>query len=431
MPSCPLVASRRLAPPGLVALLSMSLAVGCQHAAGPHPATAEHASSSTSPNVTAVEVRLEHWPKTVRVQGSLLGDEHAVIGAKIPGRVESVAVDLGSVVRKGHVLVELDQRELQLQVQQAESQLRQACAAVGLTPEESEDELDREQSPPVLLEKALLDETLANYQRGQRLMQRDALSDTEFARLKALYGTAQARYQSALNSVGEAIALVGVRRAELALAQERLAESKIVAPFDAVVEHRHVSAGEYVQVGQPIVTLIRTDMLRFTAGVPESKSSEIRPGQAVSIQLPDVGRTLHAVVSRASPSVTQTSRALWVEADVPNDSLELRAGLFAEAEIVVQPDAKSLTVPARAVAEFAGVQKVWLVRDGEASEKPVRVGRRDGGRVEILDGLEPGDVVVGNSSDGRSGAVAAVVHSVAAEAVETSPNGKTQEGLLE
>jgi RND family efflux transporter MFP subunit len=431
MPSHLLFDSRRAAAEGVaLTLLVFCAACGCRPSGPPGAAAAANHANQPPPDVTAIEVRLEPWPKTVRVQGSLLGDEHAVIGAKIPGRVEAVGVDLGSVVRRGELLVQLDERELQLQVQQAESQLRQACAAVGLTPEESEDELDREQSPPVLLEQALLDETKANYERGVRLMQRDALSDTEFARLKALYGTAQARYQSALNSVGEAIALVGVRRAELALAQERLSEAKVVAPFDAVVEHRHVSAGEYVQVGQPLVSLVRTDKLRFTAGVPESKSAGVHRGQAVRIFVPDKQHPLEAAVSRVSPALTQTSRALWVEADVPNGDLELQAGLFAEAEIVVDPQARSLAVPAQAVAEFAGVEKVWLVREGEASERPVRVGRREQGRVEILSGLEPGDVVVSNSSDGRSGAVAAVVRNVPSEPVETAPNG-TREGLLE
>ncbi|MEQ8788510.1 MAG: efflux RND transporter periplasmic adaptor subunit [Pirellulaceae bacterium] len=428
MPSRHWSCSRRDAARGSIFTFLVVLASGC-HPATSNPESADDSHESPR-NVAAVEARLENWPKTVRVQGSLLGDEHAVIGAKIPGRVDAVQVDLGSVVHQGQLLVQLDQREHELQVQQAEAQLRQSCAAVGLTPDQSEADLDRENAPPVLLEKALLDETLANYDRGLRLMQRDALSDTEFARLKAAYGTAQARYQSALNGVGETIALVGVRRAELALAEERLAFAKIVAPFDAVVEHRHVSAGEYLQVGQPIVSLVRADKLRFTAGVPESKSAEIRPGQAVRIYLPDDRRPLDAEISRVSPALTQTSRALWIEADVPNPDLKLRAGLFAEAEIIVQPQAKSLTVPARAVAEFAGIQKVWVVRDGEAREKPVRVGRRDVGRVEILEGLEPGDVVVGNSSDGRSGAVAAVT-GVASDPTEAAPNGTTGEGLLE
>jgi RND family efflux transporter MFP subunit len=336
--------------------------------------------------------------------------------------VESVAVDLGSVVAKGAPLVELDRRELALLVQQAEAQLRQACAAVGLTPDESELQLSREESPPVRLEKALLDEAEASLARLERLPGRQAASDSELERLRALVKSAQARYQSALNNVSEQIALIGVRRAELALAQRQLEESRITAPFDGVVERRHVSSGEYVQVGQAAATLVRADVLRFTAGVPEARAGKIAKGQTIRIRIPGETTPVEATVSRVSPMLTQTSRALWIEADVPNPGLQLQAGLFAEAEIVVDPAARTLVVPAAAVSEFAGNEKVWIVRDGKAQERQVRTGRRDVQRVELLPDpeFEPplaGDLIVSNAEHAHAGDVIAVLKT-------TAPNGQ-------
>jgi RND family efflux transporter MFP subunit len=384
--------------------------------------------------VQVADVRLETWPRTVRVQGSLLADEQAVIGAKIPGRVESVPVDLGTPVKERQPLVVLDRRELDLQVTQAEALLTQACAAVGMTPDKSELELDREASPPVLLEKAQLEEAVANFERGKRL--RAAISDTEFARLEALYKMADARYRSSLNNVGQQIAMVGVRRAELALARRQLAEAEIVAPFDAVVEQRHVAPGEYVQIGQALVTLVRSGKLRYTAGVPESKSSLVRTGQTILIEAPGEPQPLEAVISRVSPVVTLTSRALWIEADVANPQQRLQAGTFAEAVIVVDPGAVTITVPRSALTEFAGVQKVWVVREGKSAEQRVRTGRRDERRVEILEGLAAGDTIVSNSSEGWAGDVAAVRSSAAgAEAGNSDagaePGGDPREGVGE
>jgi multidrug efflux pump subunit AcrA (membrane-fusion protein) len=94
---------------------------------------------------------------------------------------------------------------------------------------------------------------------------------------------------------------------------------------------------------------------------------------------------------------------------VPNPDLALQAGLFAQAEITVDADAQALAVPASAVTQFAGVQKVWTVRDGKCAQATVRIGRRDGRRVEILDGLEPGAAIVAVASEGHDGPVMPVV----------------------
>lgn len=219
-------------------------------------------------DVVVAVAKLQSWPSTLRVQGSLLADEVALIGSRIAGRVESVGVDLGSAVKQGQPLVVLDTRQLQLLVAQAEAQLRQACAAIGLKPEDDETKLEFERSPPVMLEQALVDEAQAAVKRGDQLLPNKALSRGEYDTLVALLKTAQARYLSALNAVNEQVSLIGVRRADLDLAQQQLEDAQIVAPFDAIVSERHVAPGEYVQAGAPVVTLVRADRLRFTAGVP-------------------------------------------------------------------------------------------------------------------------------------------------------------------
>jgi RND family efflux transporter MFP subunit len=406
------------------------LFAGCQHASPESENAAQATPSVPPPQVTVAEAAFELWPEKVRVQGSLLGDEQAVIGAKIPGRVENVAVDLGSIVNQGATLMTLDRRELELRVREAEAQLNQACAAIGLSPEQDELELRRDHAPPVLLEKALVEEARAAVARVERLPNRQATSDSEWERLVAQLKTAEARYQSALNNVGEQIALIGVRRTALALAKQQLEEATIVAPFDGVVERRQVSPGEYVQVGQAVVTLVRTDKLRFTAGAPESKATAIHQGQTIYIYAAGEPKPIEATISRVSPMVTQSSRALWIEADVDNPKLQRRAGLFAQADIVIDPYAKALTVPAKSITEFAGIEKVWVVRGGKASELPVRTGRRDGDRVEILDDptgnktdqLAAGDLIVSDATQGHAGEVVAIRDQAARPAPASQPS---------
>jgi RND family efflux transporter MFP subunit len=341
------------------------------------------------------------------VQGSLLADEDAVIGSKLAGRVEKVNIDLGSVVKRGASLVELDCDELKLRVQQAEAMLEQACAAIGKTPADDETKLDLENSPPVMLEQALVDEAKAAVERAEQLLPTRAMTDAEYETFVAQLKTAEARYMSAVNAVREQISLIGVRRAELALAQQQLKDAVIVAPFDALVDAKRVSPGAYVQLGQAVAALVRIDRLRFTAGVPESRASRIREGQPISIQVAGADAPIVVKVSRVSPTVVQSSRSVRIEADVPNPDLELQAGLFAQAEITTDAGATALAVPASAVTQFAGVQKVWAVRDGKAAQATVHIGRRDGQRIEILGGVVAGDVILVDGSEGHDGPVIA------------------------
>jgi membrane fusion protein (multidrug efflux system) len=185
-----------------------------------------------------------------------------------------------------------------------------------------------------------------------------------------------------------------------------LEDTDIRAPFDGVVEQRHVAPGAYLQVGQSVVTLVKVNPWRFRASVPEREATAVQVGQRVTIQVEGEQRVLEAVIARISPSLEASNRALAIEAvqqspaEPPDGAAadepaaRLRRGLFAEADVHVEPDARTLAVPRAAVREFAGVEKVWRVVDQQAAEQRVEVGRLNDAHAEILDGLAAGDVVV-------------------------------------
>ena len=183
---------------------------------------------------------------------------------------------------------------------------------------------------------------------------------------------------------------------------------------------RYVAPGAYVQVGQPVVALVKVNPWRFRASVPEREAAAVRLGQRVSIRIEGEAGTLDAVIARISPSVEMSNRALTVEAvqqtaaesasqtqsGVP--APQLRRGLFAEADIHVDPQARTRAVPRAAVREFAGVEKVWRVTDGEAAEQKVETGRENDAFAEILGGLSVGDVVVVEGIPKQAGPVEVV-----------------------
>lgn len=364
------------------------------------------------------------WPRTVHVQGNLVCDERVVVGAKVAGRIAELGqdtanrtVDLGSEVRAGDLLARLETNELQLKVQQAESQLEQVRAALGLEAAEEDSQLDPAKVPTVVQEKALWDAALDNWKRAQALEQETAISGEELQQRKSAVDVAAARYESALHSVNESVAELGMRRAELGLARQALEDAEVRAPFDGVVEQRFVAPGAFVQVGAPIVMLDKVDPWRFRSSVPEREAASVQLGQKVLVHIEGELNPLQATVSRISPSVDLSNRSLTVEAS-PAVGLEgavvtassppapqLRRGLFAEAEIEVDPESRALAVPRVAVREFAGVEKVWRIDNGSAVDQRVVTGRRTAELIEILEGLTEKDVVVVDGFPQQAGPV--------------------------
>lgn len=348
-----------------------------------------------------LQVQLQSWPSVVRAQGSLVADEISTVGAKSAGRVDAVHVDLGDKVEQQTPLVTLDQKDLTLVVQQVEAQLSQARAAVGLMPGQSAEILDPPNAPPSREAKAVWDEAIANTNRLRQLRQQQAVSDAQFDQALSSERVAEARYASALNGVREKLAEIAVKTAELALAQQKLRDGITLAPFSGEVQARFVAPGTFVQIGQPLVALVRTGTLRFRGSLPERYAQRIAVGQSVTLRFESSNQPLTVKVTRVSPALDEVTRSLTFEASLDNRDGALRPGLFAEAELVLDPNASAVVVPASAVVEFAGAEKVWKVIGGQAQEQPVRIGRRTDEGYEIREGLAAGDIILVQGKEGR------------------------------
>ncbi len=386
----------------VVAGLALLAVLGCD------PSSAEKSDAKTPPaplTARVLPVELVPWPTLVRVQGSLQADEIATLSSRVAGLVDHVKVDRGAVVKQGDVLIELRRVDFDLKVAQAEAALKQTRARLGLRDGQKDESLDPTSAPPVREAHAQLQESLGKYERARGLRGTRAIPEEEVYTIKAAVEVNQARYQTAMNLVREMIATLAQNRVELAQAEQARSDSVVRAPFDGIVEHRPTPPGTYVLPGTPLVVLVRTDPLRFTAGVPERRTPLIHPGQKVLIYLEGRPKPLEGPVTRLSPALAMTSRSLTVEVDVPNAGSTIPANYFAEADILVDPEARTMAIPLTALNEFAGVEKVWLVRDGQAIEQRVRTGRRTTERVEILEGLRPGDQVLAEARLGRAGPV--------------------------
>jgi RND family efflux transporter MFP subunit len=367
-----------------------------------YPVSARNASNVEPRQVKIAAVSEISMERTVTVTGTLAAYDQATVSAKVPGRLGTISVDLGSVVRRGQIIAQIEKQDYQLRLQQAEAALAQGRARVGLSPDGTDDRIELEKTGTVRQAQALLDDAKTKLERARALFQRGVLARAQLDGAESDYKVALSRYQDAVEEIRNRQALVVQRRSELEIARQQLADSSIVAPFDGIVQEKRASIGEYLAAGTPVVNVVRMDPLRLRAEVPERESQNVHVGQQVRVSLENDPNVYTGKIARISPTIAAQNRVLIVEAEVRNTG-QLRPGSFARAEIVSADNSSAIAVPTSAIITFAGIDKVIIAQDGKAMEKPVTLGRRTADLIEVLSGLKAGDQVVINPGNLQSG----------------------------
>src|SRR5438552_11676658 len=342
--------------------------------------------------------------ETVTVNGNLAAYDQTTVGMKVPGRLQTISVDFGSVVRKGQVIAQLEPQDYKLRVQQAEAGLAQARARLGLSPDGADDRVTAEETGTVRQAKAVLEDAKLKRDRAAKLVQQGITPRAEYDTVDSEYKVAQSRYQDALEEIRNRQGLLAQRRSELSLAKQQLADTVVYAPMDGVVQEKKSSSGEYLAAGAPVVDIVKMDPLRLRAEVPERESHNIRNGQSVRVTVEGDANSYLGYIKRLSPTIGEQNRVLVVEADVANNG-GLRPGAFVRAEIVTNQSSTAVTIPGNALITFAGIDKVIIIEGGKAVEKAVTTGRRGSDWIEIKAGVNVGQIVVvdpGNLQTGQN-----------------------------
>ena len=378
----------------------------CLSAAGCSGGRADSRPSADAPRrVQVVKAEKRLIPRTVVAVGTLAAEERAELGFKVPGRLARWDVDLGSRVAAGAVLAELDARDYELRRDRARAALEQARARLGLPVGGDDDALDPEKVGVVRQAKARLDQARVTLERSRELRDQGILAQAEYDTSAAAFKVTESQYNDSLEEVNNRRGILAERRSDLALAEQQLTDSRLLAPFGGAVQQRRANLGEYLAAGAPVLTLVKLTPLRLRLDVPEREALNVREGQTVAVRTEGATDAWPGRIVRLSPAIEEANRSLIVEAEVDNSKGLLRPGSFARAEIQTESGGDSVVVPASALVLFAGIEKVVTVREGKALERPVTTGRHAGDAVEILSGLEQGESVVvkpGNLTTGAA-----------------------------
>ncbi|HEU5069034.1 MAG TPA: efflux RND transporter periplasmic adaptor subunit [Verrucomicrobiae bacterium] len=325
--------------------LHAMLAIGLLAAAGcDHRPTPADAASLPPATVSMIVAKTTPSPAIEEVVGTVRSKTRAVIEARVGGRIEELAVSAGQLVRKGDLIAQLDVREVQARLDQARATLEQANR---------------------------------DLERFTALIKQNVLT-------KAEYDAAEARQRVAKAAVDEAETMLGYAR--------------VVAPFDGVITRKIADVGDLAAVGRGIVELEDPVALRVEANVPEGLINFIKLGARLPVSAAEAHRPISGTISEVAPAADPASRTFLVKLDLPAGS-DLRLGQFVRVAVPLG-ERNALRLPTNAVIVRGQMEMVVVDHDHMAQLRLIKTGRRTGGDVEIVSGLDDGERVVAEGAAG-------------------------------
>jgi membrane fusion protein, multidrug efflux system len=324
-----------------------------------------------SVTVEAIKVATLSLPQTITAVGSLRSDESVTLRPEVAGRISNIAFQEGQRVAKGAMLIRLDPAVPQAEAQQARANL--------------------------VLAKTKFDRAV------------------DLAKSNFISGQAKDEAENNLK----------VAEASLQLAEAKLAKMDLTAPFSGIIGLRSVSIGDYVKEGADLVNLESIDPLKVDFRVPEIYMRQVQVGQSLQVQLDALpGKTFEGKVFAVNPLIDAAGRAVVIRAMVRNPDTSLRPGMFARVRLITREAQEALVLPEQALVPQGDQQFVYRVVDGKAVRTKVEVGQRRDAKVEILNGVDKGDVVVTAGQlklrDGAPVSVAAAAVAAPAAAAPTA-----------
>lgn len=346
----------------LVALISVPILAGCGEAPAEGAVTpAERVGPEVRVRVRTARVALEKLDAADRVAGTVRAFHGAMVKAETNGRVLRRVVERGDAVSEGDVLIELDASRLELELRQAEATLRSRRTDLGHAKREHE--------------------------RGESLVEKDAISEQRRDDLR--HGLDAARNAYGLTLVARDTA------------QRLLEDASVRAPIDGTVDDLLVDVGDFVTAGTPVAQVIDLSRARIFGGVTAEEAARLTPGMHARSSFTSLGgltqeAVLRNVARTADPADGTYRIELWIE----EPDARLRDGIVATLEFTTDTGVARPLAPRAALMRNAGRSEVFVIErapdtsEGVARRRAVRTGRSGGERVEILEGLEPGDEVV-------------------------------------
>jgi len=291
-------------------------------------------------SVDGIIVKPTNFNNDLDITGAIEANESVVLKSEVSGLVTGIYFKEGSFVTKGSVLVKVNDRDIQAQLQEA-------------------------------ITKQKLSAT--NENRAKQLLAKGAISqeeyDTSLADLKSFQAQAQ-------------------------LIRAQLAKTSIIAPFSGKIGLRNISNGVYLTPSMPIANLVSTNPIKITFSIPEKYAGQIKAGSEISFTTDASSKMNKGKVYAIEPGINATTRTLQIRAMAPNADNLLLPGSFAKIKLALNTLENAILIPTEAVIPVLKGKIVYISKDGKAEERKVDAGTRTDQKIVITSGLSAGDTVL-------------------------------------
>lgn len=290
--------------------------------------------------VEAVEMDYETIDDEIFSSGTIQANEVVELSSETSGIVTDISFEEGREVQEGELLLKINDSELQAQKQRAEFRLNLA--------EQRED-------------------------RQRRLLERGGISQED--------------YDATLNEVN-------VLRSEIQLINAQIDKTEIRAPFSGVIGLKYISTGSYIGPSTRIASLQEVDPIKIDFSVPERYIARVTVGDEINFTVQGVDSTFTGEVYAIEPRINTETRTLQIRAISENEDQLLYPGAFANITLILDEIDDALMVPSISIIPGLNSQKVFVVNEGVVEEKIIRSGIRNSEKVQVVEGLQQGDVVL-------------------------------------
>ncbi|MFH5833336.1 efflux RND transporter periplasmic adaptor subunit [Halalkalibaculum sp. DA3122] len=305
----------------------------------------ENASSSTAGNnaplkVEAFEVKPDTVNDIIYTTGTLIANEDIELRSEVSGLITDIYLQEGRPVKKGDLLIKINDSELQAQLKRAQYRLELAA--------------ERESRQKKLLEKG---------------------------------GISQEDYDATLNEVN-------VLRSEVALIQAQIDKTEIRAPFDGQIGLKYVSDGSYISPATRIASLQSIDPIKIDFSIPERYAGKVQEGDRIRFSVQGTDEEFTGEIYAIEPKIESETRTLQIRARSENKQRKLMPGAFADLELTLETITDAKMIPTIALVPELQGQKVYIYRDGQVEQQSVQTGLRTESSVQIIEGVEFGDTIL-------------------------------------
>ena len=346
--------------------------------------------SESLPVVTVAPVTRSDNRSELVLPGTIQPLAEAPVLARASGYLRKRYADIGDRVKEGQVLAEIDAPELDQQILQAQATVQQAESSA--------------QQSEAALQQGRSNENLARLtaERWANLVKRGAVSKQENDVYQAQFTAQQASVQALEKAVAAARSNIGAVQANIARLNELKGYQTVRAPFAGVITVRNVDVGALINEGNTLLYRIaQTAKMRTYINVPQSDADSVRVGQNATLEINDIrGKKFVGRVARTSNALDPASRTLLTEVEVPNPDGSLLPGMFTQVDLQVPRRNPPLLIPGDTLVVRAdGPQVAVVSSSGQVHYTRVQLGRDFGDRLEVLSGLQEGNLMVVNPSD--------------------------------